>query len=433
MFKRISELFKPKQTEPETNDISPDELPAWLDNEENTCLTRRTDRINLSREVVRKAREDIIQLLEDIGTEDPEKPLHPKIAQVNRHNLPQFKRKIETAIDQEFSDDDEIYYRQVVEMVDGCFKAFRGPGRYLHLLYAEEIKLFKQSLDQIGRELNLLTDVIKTSRTRLGRIEAIRAALTRYQDASEEAARVISRRKEMVTRREELINEQDRITAEREKVVSGSDYAEYTRRCTTLEADQQRVADLYESLESLIRTALPVWRKALRLVQDEQHRDEEKLLEKLIQGAVLQKYEDPEFLSMISSTAATIFRYIDNEAVPLKNSFEKSLFNKTETYVQQISSSVITWLNTGHAASEEKHMLASHQAATRIAAFDTRIGEITRDIRHLDEEAVKNQGLAHHIQKEKTDAIKVITDEMKELTGGTSAVLGLASDQEESA
>ncbi|MFH0966449.1 MAG: hypothetical protein V1862_02035 [Methanobacteriota archaeon] len=433
MFKRISELFKGKKNESKANNITALELPAWLDNEEKTCVDQRSDRINHSRDVVDKARSDILQLLKDFGSEDTEEPLHPKVEQVNRHNLPQFKRKIEAALDQEFSDDDEVYYRQVAELIDGCFKAYEGPGRYLHHLYGEEVKLFRQSMDQIGRELNHLTDMIKISRTRIGKIEAIRSALARYKSAREEALQAAGLQEEMETRREGLVAAQRRITDERDAVAMGEECTEYNRRCAALDVDSKRISVLYENVESLVRTASPVWRRVFRLVQDERHRDEEKLLDRIIQESTLQKYEDPEFLSNVSSTAAIIFRYIENEGVPIRNSFEKSLFSSPDAYVEQISSAVTTWQNADHAMQEEKHLLATHPTAVCLGTFNSRIDEIARDIRHIDEEAGKNQGRSLHIDREKADAMKIIAEEMHELTGGTIAVQGIESEPMESA
>ena len=147
--------------------------------------------------------------------------------QVNRHNLPQFKRKIESALDVTFSEDDEAYYRQVADMVDGCFKAYRGPGRYLHQIYADEVRLFRQSMDVIGKELNNLTDAIKTSRTRLQSIESVRSAKDTVHHASEESRSITSLQAEIGEKRVDLIARLAQVTADRENIVKGKEFAEY--------------------------------------------------------------------------------------------------------------------------------------------------------------------------------------------------------------
>lgn len=433
MFKRITELFKAKPAAPDLTTISLDDIPGWLDSEEKTCIARRTEKINKSRAVISKAREDILQLLSDFGSEDLEKALHPKVEQVNRHNLPQFKRKIESSFDVAFSEDDEIYYRQVAEMVDGCFKAYRGPGRYLHHLYGDEIKLFRQFMDQIGRELNQLTDVVKKSREHIGRIETIRSALKRYQGSDGEAAAVAGQQAILDQRRSELVADLCRITGERDEMTAGAGFEEYSRRSHVHEEEVKRVSDLYETVESDIRTALPVWRKVIRIVQDERHKEEEKLLDQLIQQAVLQKYDDPEFLVLVRSTAVILFRYLDNEAVPIKNSFEKSLFVSAESYADQISSAIITWQNADHAMQEERHILTAHPAVVHLSALNERIAEINREIKHIDEESGRNQGRTHHISREKGEAVREVCEEMKELSGGTMMVQGFTQETGEDA
>ena len=402
-----------------------EELPEWLDKEELDCINSRSEQISQSRDVIDKARDDIRTLLHDFGAEETEELQHPKVEQVNRLNLPQFKRKIEAALDQQFSDDDETYYRQVAEMMDGCFKAYRGPGRYLHHLYADEVKLFRQSMDLMGKELNQLTEVIKISRIRIGRIEAIRKALERYNHVDEEGSLVTHQQNDLQNKKDALVSEQNRIVAEREVISEGPEVREYTRRLQAHEEEQRRVEELQETLDSLVRTALPIWRKALRIVQDERDREKEKLLDHLIQLAVLQDFSDPAFLTLVNNTAALLFTSIENESVPLKNSFEKSLFVDDDTYVRQITVAVGTWQEAERRWKEEQALLQSHSGAGLLASLNSRLLDVTRDIRQIDEEIGKSQGKVHHLDREKDETVKIITGEMRELTGGVTTVRGL--------
>ena len=323
MFKRILQLFQSKNTNPAGCEISLVDLPAWLDTEEQSCISLRSDQINDSRELIDKARLDIIQLLKDFGSEETFELQHPKVEQVNRHNLPQFKRKIEDALDVKFSEDDEAYYQQVAEMINSCFKAYRGPGRYLHHLYGDEVKYFRQLMDQIGKELNQLTEAIKDSRIRLGRVDAVREALKKIKTADDELASTQQIRDEMAARRSAFVSRKNQIISEKENHAAGYEYTEYAARLAALEGEKQRTSELFEALDSLMRTALPVWRKALRIVQDKRKKDEEKILDRLIQLAVLQNYSDPNFSPLIRSTAGLLFTSIEDESIPLKNSFEK--------------------------------------------------------------------------------------------------------------
>jgi hypothetical protein len=43
------------------------------------------------------------------------------------------------------------------------FKAYRGPGRYLHHLYPEEIKVFRETWTRWAMNWNRMTDIIRIS------------------------------------------------------------------------------------------------------------------------------------------------------------------------------------------------------------------------------------------------------------------------------
>ncbi len=431
MFKRITELFRSKKPEPRASITTLADLPVWLDAEEQTCISLRSEQFNDSREIIEKARQDILQLLAEFGAEDSVvEAMHPKVEQVNRHNLPQFKHKVEDALDVEFSDEDETYYQQVADMINSCFKAYRGPGRYLHHLYGDEVKVFRQLMDQIGKELNLLTEAIKNSRIRLARIEAVREGMGVVRDTEEELAEVSVIRREMDERRTDLVRRKEEFSHDLDLHASSPEFNEYTAAQTKIEEEKLRSLELFEALDALVRTALPIWRRALRIVQDERKKDEEKLLDRLIQEAVLQHYADPEIPKLIRSTTGEIFRSIENESIPLKNSFEKSLFVSAETYMDQMTCAIASWHMVEEKCQHDKDVIASHPAAGTHVSFETAILDLEREIKHGDDEVGKLEGRIHHLEREKEKAMVIIRDEMKELSGGEIKVAGLSGGEE---
>lgn len=406
-------------------------LDEWLDAEEQSCISRRTKHINHSRDLISKARGDILTLLQTFGAEDTAEPLHPKVEQVNRHNLPQFRRKIETTLDITFSDDDEAYYRQVAEMIDGCFKAYRGPGRYLHHIYPDEVKLFRQSMDQIGHELNRLTEVIKTSRIRLGRIATLRDARERYTSSESEMAKVQEQILDLEQRKADREAYLDVQVRERENALESPSVREYHEKQEQCRDEERRAGELFETLDSQVRTALVVWRKALRIAQDDRDREKEKLLDQLIQLSVLVHFDDPGFLSLVQATAPAVYAGIGSGSIPLRNSFEKSLFSDEEAYISQITSSLQGWLDLRHHCREEEKLLACHPGAEALSSYEHRIADLTKEIRGLEDEIGKTGGKLHHLERDRDDTAEIMSREMKELTGGTISIQGLKSAPED--
>ncbi len=425
MFTRIARLFRQKKQEPESSVLEMEDLGGWLDAEEQSCISRRTEHINHSRDVISRARGDILTLLQTFGAEDTAEPLHPKVEQVNRHNLPQFRRKIETTLDITFSDDDETYYRQIAEMIDGCYKAYRGPGRYLHHIYPDEVKLFRQSMDQIGHELNRLTEIIKTSRIRLGRIATLRDACGRYTSAESEIAKVQEQERDLDQRRADRQAELDLLIRERDQALESPSVREYHEKREIIREEERRTGELFDALDSQVRTALVVWRKALRISQDDRDREKEKLLDQLIQLSVLVHYDDPGFLPLVRATAPAVYAGISSGSIPLRNSFEKSLFSDEEGYISQISSSLQAWLDLRHHYREEEKSLACHPAAETLSSYEHRISEQGKEIRNLEDEIGKIGGKIHHLDREREETAEILIREMKELTGGMFSIQGL--------
>ncbi len=424
MFKRISELFKSKKAEPQKDEISREDLPGWLTTQEESCARKRSEQINESRATIDNARTDILNLLKDFGAEDTTEPLHPKVEQVNRLNLPQFIRKIESALDVTFSEDDEIYYGQVAEMINGCFKAYKGPGRYLHHVYGTEVKLFRQSMDQIGRELNILTEIIKVSRIRIGRVVAIRQSLEQLEKVEEEMKAVSRTRDDLAGKKEVFLRQQGELSGEKETVVSSPEYLEYLGEKEAHEGEAAKVTSLFEDLDALIRTALPIWRRALRIVQDEHNREKEKALDNLIQMATLQKFGEEEFSSLTRNSADMIFPYIADGQITLKNSFEKSLFVSADEYQEEIARVIHSWQQAETDWRRDRDCLVTHPACRELVALEHRIEDLEREVRHIDEEIVRVDGRMHHLQREKDESSSVIVEEMNELSGGKLQVAG---------
>uniref|UniRef100_UPI001BD23369 hypothetical protein n=1 Tax=Methanospirillum sp. TaxID=45200 RepID=UPI001BD23369 len=143
MFESIKKIFARSSEKKPHSEILLKDLPSWLDEKESDCISRRNDASTQSRERLLRLEQDLRQLLTEFGDESSDEPRHHKVEQVNRHALPQFCRKIEAELKGSFSDDDEIFYQEVAGLINGCFKAYRGPGRYLHHIYPEEVKVFR--------------------------------------------------------------------------------------------------------------------------------------------------------------------------------------------------------------------------------------------------------------------------------------------------
>lgn len=345
MFDSLKKIFSKKPAPVQRESITLDQLKGWLDDQEQDCINRRMVVSARAREHLMGLKQDLQTLLTEFGEETGDEPRHHKVEQVNRHNLPQFCKKIEIELKRDFSDDDETFYREIAGLINGCFKAYRGPGRYLHILYPDEVKAFRQTLDQMGQELNQMTDVMRISIEHLSRIEAVRDAvhehdeiIAGYETIDDEIASVQKRRDEQETSLIHLIQEMETLK-------SSAEYREYVDILQEMEKLQKGLSETCEAADSLIRNSVPVWRRAARVFSEKGRLEDERKIEDLIQTAASPRRNDAELLNYAGDMADLLFGLFDSGSLQTKNSFEKSLFSSAEAYrgkIFSIKSSLIS-------------------------------------------------------------------------------------------
>ncbi|HOL41833.1 MAG TPA: hypothetical protein PLY78_08385 [Methanospirillum sp.] len=407
MFDSIKKIFRKPHEKPATSFIRLEDLPAWLDSREADCISRRNAASIRSRERLLRLEQDLHQLLTEFGDEPSDEPHHHKVEQVNRHALPQFCKKIEAELEGDFSEDDEIFYREVAGLINGCFKAYRGPGRYLHHLYPEEIKVFKQTLDQMGQELNRMTEIIRISRDHLSEMNALRDLLRERDMLLHEQKQAEEEGKHFESRIDDLENELEKAQADLTNLIASDAYALHLRLEEEVEKLRQELEKTRDTWESQIRIAVPVWKRASKTFEEQGKPVDVKNMEELIHWASSPRRDDDELFSRVVSTAPSLFRLVESGIIQPKNSFEKHLLTTADEYIKKfsdISAHLHTLADALHAKKQERdagHILEHKDHLTHAI----RDAEKLRDELILEEEKRKerlsslHEKLAENLEK----------------------------------
>jgi predicted nucleic acid-binding Zn-ribbon protein len=80
---------------------------------------------------------------------------------------------------------------------------------------------------------------------------------------------------------------------------------------------------------------------------------------------------------------------------------------------------------------KDKENLAVHPGGIEYTALLSRILDLEREIRHLEEEAGKTDGRIHHISTEQQELSTRIESEMSELSDGSLKISGLPVTKED--
>ncbi|MBN1166644.1 MAG: hypothetical protein JXA44_05870 [Methanospirillaceae archaeon] len=334
MFKRIKEIFGAEKTPESVFELSLHEIPDWLDTRTSACTSKRTTAMQPAKENIERYMREIGPVVDDLGSEGHDEPKHPKVKQVIRHSLPLFKKRIGIQITREFEGDDEEVYRQIAEVVQGCFLALKGPGRYLHQLYPLGIKDFKEIMDAMGRELNVLTRIITVSRQRLGQIEEVRIRYREYTNAIGERKDLLVTLSGIAEKRKETDRVFAEVTKKEEELVQSDPYHCYEELLAEKEQCQENYLATLDRFESACRTTASVCRRASRQYGDAGRGDSQKTIE-LLENTCIQITRDCHDLKvLIQKSIDLIFALIRSEELILKNAFEKALFLDDDTFFE---------------------------------------------------------------------------------------------------
>ena len=189
MYKFITKFLNPRQPAPFT--ISFDEIPGWIeDRRQKAKETLAADTNNPMRDI-RNGMAQLQHIVNNIAGAEHDPALHPKLKSIARNSLPLFVKAMNTSLSKELPDDVENFYSVTIESVKGCINITRGQGRYLQVVFPEEMKAVKTGIDAIGREINSITISLakyRKERDQLDRVTGIYDSLVATKTDSVNAA-----------------------------------------------------------------------------------------------------------------------------------------------------------------------------------------------------------------------------------------------------
>lgn len=419
MFETIKKIFS-KSSETKSNSIiTLEELPSWLDEQEKDCITRRDTASTASREQLLILEKELHQTLTEFGEEAlDDEPHHHKVEQVNRHALPQFCRKIEAELKGDFSEDGEVFYQEFAGLINGCFKAYKGPGRYLHHLYPDEVKAFKQTLDQMGQELNRMTDMIRISRERLTQISDLRDILHERDVMQDESGIAITTGKQFEEQLSELTTSLSKAESDLENVTSSEEYSKYLHLQEEAEQVNSQLEKAHESFESQLRVAVPVWKRAEKAFQEQAKQTDEKNMEILIHLASSPRRDEDELSKKVAASASALFGLLDSGSLQSKNSFEKSLFTTAEEYSKKFADISTALCSLSDEQTKKKQQLDQSTIHEKKLQIVHQVDEISKMIEELNQEETKRKEKLSSLKERDTSSLKTLKEKFSLFTDG---------------
>jgi predicted nucleic acid-binding Zn-ribbon protein len=393
------------------------DIPAWIDGEEERVKDGLAERVRDCRTVLLEARCQIEEVLSGFDTDSMEEVPHPKLAGVTERSLPLFLKAMRTSLSRALPDDPEGFYTAAGEILKGCLSALRGQGRYLASRFPDEMKVLREGVDTMGREVNTLTPEISRARERLRGLADLRESVAHYSDVKKRAAfsqeEINSLEKEVRTSGASL-EHVNRALADLEK---GEDYlvcqGELTR-IRSLEGDRNEATRLYRAAAA---TGAHLFRKGEKVASRKKDREAMRILRDAV--ALLEKdlpLDEAAAGGILPPAQKVIAAMVASGDLPLKNKEETDLLQVPGRLLQGIIDTSRRFQGISGEISSGEAAVLSHPAIAK-----------SRNLKGEREKLEKRITLARDrlelVRREAADLgrqVKVSLDEVRQRVDGLS-------------
>jgi hypothetical protein len=418
MYKFIKDLLKKK--EPERLSLPLDAVPALLDEHEKTLRLSLETETDLPIQNIRNASAQLQHIVNGIAGAEHDPAIHPKLKSIAKNSLPLFVKAMNASLKKDLPEDIEEFYAASVESVKGCLNSTRGQGRYLQVVFPEEMKAVKSSIDAIGHEINTITGSLARFQKQKALIGAALSLHDALYDLRIDARKSLEKDARITNRIRDSTERIGCIEKEMAELCSDAGMQEVREKKLYLSEVEKRRDEMVRTYTALSMTASHVFRKAEKIATKQKLSSEISNLRHTID--LLSDHTAPD-TKELASALITAFpvaqRMIDSGDILLKNKEERAIFSDTGKFSNDIFSICKEIMIQEMAYKRAEGELESHPLLTRINALGR---EKTQLVSMLHKEQQSKKDLADWSEKTLVK-IPALAEELKqkleEIVGGS--------------
>ncbi|MDD1695390.1 MAG: hypothetical protein LUQ54_00690 [Methanoregula sp.] len=360
-----------KQKEPEKCILSFDAIPAWLTQQEKISRSAFENETEAPVRNIRNATAQLQLIVNGIADAEHDPAIHPKLKSIAKNSLPLFVKAMNSSLSKELPDDIEEFYSAAVECVKGCLNSTRGQGRYLQVVFPEEMKAVKTGIDAIGRELNAITASLTRYRKTKTLVQSIRSLHDAIRDIRTDSEKSLEKSQRIAAR---IVESGQRISViEEELRVLPSDpkMTEVNEKKSALNAMEKRQSEIARTYATLSMTVSHVFRKAEKIATKQRHPPEIATLRfaiDLLSDHTVPDTKDLE--SALNKAFPIVQRMIAAEEIVLKNKEERAVFSDTGRFCTEICTTASEITTQDLACRNLTEAIASHPVLMKINSLE---------------------------------------------------------------
>jgi hypothetical protein len=316
--------------EPEVVSIPFDSIPVWLNGREKTARAALESETAEPKITIRQAIADLQKVIDNIKRAEQDPAIHPKLKSIAKNSLPLYTRAMHTSLAHELPEKSEEFYSAAAECLKSCLNSTHGQGRYLQMVFPEEMKAIRLKIDAIGKEVNQITTPLAEFRKEKTLIDAARSVHRALDDINADLRKAAEKDQRIAVRIREMTERESAIDRELAALASDTRVAEVTGLESALKEQETERDSAARTYTALSMTASHVLRKAEKIATKQKHPAEIAVLRHCI--GLLSDHEIPEVQEFRKSLAAACpiaKRMIDAGEIVLKNKEERAVFSST--------------------------------------------------------------------------------------------------------
>jgi hypothetical protein len=183
MYDFIKKILNPKKPAPV--DIAFSSIPTWVAEREKNARRVLEETAKAPMQKIRNSAAQLQHIVNSISGSEHDPALHPKLKAVAKNSLPLYVKAMNATLAKPLSEEIELFYTDAVECLKSSLKSNSGQGRYLQVVFPEELKAVKMAVDAMGREMNILTAALATyqkEKAAIGEVSALHQSVMDMQE-----------------------------------------------------------------------------------------------------------------------------------------------------------------------------------------------------------------------------------------------------------
>ena len=369
MYKFLKDFLKKK--EPENITLTFDAIPAWLGEHEKVLRTTLQTETDAPVKNIRNAAAQLRHIVNGIADAEHDPAIHPKLKAIAKNSLPLFVKAMKASLSKDLPEDIEEFYSAAVESVKGCLNSTRGQGRYLQVVFPEEMKAVKTGIDAIGREINGITTTLTAYRNQITLSHEVRTLYDALLDIRTDSEKAREKDQRIRTRIAEITHRIEQLRRERENLSVDAGMDETKKTKFILDDRERKREELTRAYTALSMTASHVFRKAEKIATKQRHPGEISTLRKVIDLLSDHTVPDPDDLASALAMACPITeRMIGAGEIILKNKEERGIFSDMGQFNTEMRTACTDVRKEETECRNLQDALASHPVLVKMNALE---------------------------------------------------------------